>query len=255
MTIFGTVIQKPFAKPFRGTADNPLAALRGGLVLWLEPEDGVDGPLIDKVSGRTFTDIASPVYGSDGVSTYIDYESSSSQYSKADSDAALQTGSVDWAIAVWCQLESKAAGASVASKDLASNREFRMQISNPQGFMLDLVNNANMEKDANSSAVLNYAAIATGTDYCLQGWVDKSSANVVGLRVNALPSSTTSLSGFTMPSAGTAALAIGGTVFGGGGAYFDGLIRRVAMWKTLSTSAIRTLYYNGGTPLSYSQIL
>ena len=229
----------------RGGGGNGL--LTGLVAYW--GLDEASGNALDKHSGGlTLTQSGNP--GADTGKVYATARTfnGSSQYFSRNSEAALQTGNIDFAIAAWVYLPSVTGD----NKPIV----YKGGTSSAIDYYLDysvyvarfrLVVTANGSTEAWVAAD-TFGAASSNTWYFVAGWHD-AVANTLNIAINGGAADSAAHS--TGVYAGTGAFAIG--KIQAYNKFLSGRIGPVAFWKnrTLDATA-RAALYNGGAGLAYS---
>lgn len=226
----------------RGGAGNGL--LTGLVAYWGLDEAGGANNALDKHSGGlTLTQSGDP--GADTGKVYATARTfSGSQYFTRNSETALQTGNVDWHVAIWAYSTASTAGQQIISKlgsSLAS-REFQVFFSAGQITFDWWINASNGVAEATTTA-----GFSTDTWHLVECY-HNATTNQIGVAIDNGTFVTQSANG---GNAGAAAFRIGGRELAA--TLWAGRLGPVAMWKnrTLDATA-RAALWNGGAGLAYS---
>ena len=221
------------------------AAAGNGLLTGLVAYWGLDeasGNALDKHSGGlTLTQTNSP-----GASTGIVYGTArtfnGTQYFRRNSEAALQTGNIDFALAAWVYV------ADTANRSIAG--KFNYSTNNREFALIHESTLAQFVVSADGSGTLSRAQLSLPTQnawHFYVAWHD-ATANKIYLQIdNGTPAETAHSTG----------VFVGASPFDIGylfGVYsWSGRIGPVTFWKNRTLSADdRTALWNGGAGLAYS---
>jgi hypothetical protein len=163
-----------------------------------------------------------------------------SEYLSHTDNADLSTGDIDFTIATWVYLNSKAGTEHIFAKwGAAGQREYRLIYETAVDrfqFIVSADGTASATRGASS-----FGSPSLSTWYYIIAWHD-STANTINIQVNNGTVDSTSYSSGVFGS--TSILAIGASSAPAG--YIDGRIDEVGFWKKVLTSGERTLLYNSG---------
>jgi len=177
------------------------------------------------------------------------FVAANSEYLSIADNAALSAGDVDLVIAAWVYLDSKTAIRPIVSKwhdSTTASREYSLryvQSSDRFGFTV--------RGGATQTIILadSLGIPAISTWYFLMAWHD-ATANTINIQVN--DGTVDSAAHTTGMNDAAAPFMIGYWQSGVAGAYMDGRIDSVSVWKGgLLTSGQRTDVYNAGNALDY----
>lgn len=191
--------------------------------------------------------------GTGKVGFAADFERSSSQYLVADNNVPLQMGDVDFSIAAWVNLESKAGSMSIVAKDVnspANSRDYTLDFDFASLMFRFYINGGGAPDLIVSSADVFDPALATW--FFLVAWHD-AAGDTLNLQINNGTPNSHTTSG-AVPQTSNAPFQIGARAYLGFEDYFDGLIDQVFIWRRTLTIAERTGLYNGGNGLSYADL-
>jgi hypothetical protein len=166
----------------------------------------------------------------------------SSQYLAHASNASLQVTS-DFTFSVWVKITDATLTAQqvIISKSAGTiNIDYEL--------MYDATNGFRMFAAAYAAPAGSGAAATSGAWYHLVAWFDSATSKVY-LRINDATTYTGSAT-LTLIQSGTA-FQIGARPYGGGPAYFTGVIDEVGFWKRKLTSDEISKLYNGGAGFPY----
>jgi hypothetical protein len=209
--------------------------------------DESSGNALDSFGTNTLTETSGTIDAATGkLSGARDFELGDTEYFTIADNASLSTGDIDWTFAVWVNMESLPAAATIAVKGNGSGFEwildyvgggttrFRLRVFAAAGFGT----NGTVQAD-------NFGAPSTGTWYLITCGHD-SVNNLVFIAVNAGTRNTSSYSSGSYDSTG--AFFLGNDPFN---AYYDGLLDEAIFWKRVITTTEATQLYNAGAGLAY----
>lgn len=161
------------------------------------------------------------------------------------SEAALQTGDIDFSWVGWVYLDSEAASLTVYNKTLAGVGEFQLRYDQPSDrfffYVADL-------STFDSVTANTFGAVTTGTWYFISTY-HNAAANEIGISVNngAYDTTATAIS----PTTNTTALSFGsfGVIN-----YFDGRMQSFGFAKSILSAANITSFYNAGAGKKWCQL-
>ncbi len=201
------------------------------------------GNAVDAHSTNTLTDTNTVTATTGKVGGARQFTAASTEYLTRASNAALQTGDIDFTLAAWVKLDSKATYRTIIAKDSIGlgQREYGLYYNVGNDTLGFYVSN-------NGSAVVevNWTSAPTvGTWYHVVGWHD-SVANTINITINnGTPVSAAHTTGVWV---GTSPFQIGGL---NGGFTMDGVIDEVGVWKKVLTGGERATHYNSGSGAPY----
>ncbi len=215
------------------------------------PLNEASGDALDAHSSNNLTDTNTVGAAAGKVSGARDFESGSGELFLLADNAALSTGDIDFSLAAWVNLESKAASQTIVAKgDNGSNGEFFLYYnSGSDVFRLAVASGAGFANITEVSAS-TFGSPSTATWYFVVAWHD-ATANTINIQVN---DGTADSTGYTFGSYDSALWwSIGSLGFAA--QTFDGLIDEVGFWKKVLTAGERTWLYNTGSGRSYADIV
>lgn len=206
--------------------------------------DEANGNALDSHGSNDLTD--TNTVGTNG-SGWRDFEADNTEYFTRNDNASLSVSDIDFTLEIWINIESLGTFRFPLSKDdTSSSREY--------GFYYDTAAGGTMKfyVSADGSALVevgsNLGAPNTATEYQFVMWHDAAN-NQIAIRHNDVSTNTQAHSAGVFD--GTAPFQIGAV----NGAFpFDGLIRRVRLWKKVLSAGEITWLYNSGNGRSYSDI-
>lgn len=246
-----------FVKPFRPAFDAGLAAGNGLLnnlvAYWkLDEAAGANNALDAHTNGLTLAQSGSP--GSATGNVYAgarSFASASAQHFSRASESLLQAGNIDLTVAIWIwsDITTYAVKYLLAKWSTAASREYAVFTSGDQKIRFGV----------SSTGSNSYQAIVTDSIpyqqwFLLVGWHD-SIADTVNAQIN---------NGTIFSAVNTAGIFSGTAILtiskqsNVAGAYWDGRIGPVALWKSAAggggalSASQRTALYNSGAGLAYS---
>ena len=245
----------------RGQMGAVMAQGRGGgngLLTGLVAYWGLDeasGNAVDAHSnGLTLTAANAPGNAAGQVyATARTFASASSQYFSRNSEAALQTGDIDFAFAAWVYLTTDAFCTVIAkdSTNTANQRDFNIQYrSDTDRIRFIVVRNGGTQINLLANS---HGAITLNSWILVAAWHD-AAADTINISINngTVDSAAT---GGALQAASTWPLQIGarGNAPSAAIEYWQGRIGPIAFWKNRTLSAAdRAALWNGGNGLAYS---
>lgn len=209
--------------------------------------DEASGNAIDAHGSNDLTDTNTVGAATGKVSGARDFERDNSEQFSLASNAALQSGDIDFTITAWVNLESKAGDMQIVTKYGNAVNEYAI-LYQSGGSPSDRFRFYFGTSFSNVAAT-TLGSPSTGTWYFICAWHD-STANTINISVN--NGATNSQGSITASSAGNATFRIGNR--DSVSEFFDGLIDEVGYWKRVLTSDERTELYNSGNGRDYSYI-
>jgi concanavalin A-like lectin/glucanase superfamily protein len=219
-------------------------ALKDSLVFYCKM-DAASGNETDVIGGRTLTETSGTIPSVAGrVNAARDFEAGDTEYFTVADDAGLSMGNIDFTLAAWVNLESKAADQTILGKWAGTpGSEYILQyLTGIDRFIFAVSDNGSYLTHFAQVNANAHGSVSTATWLHVVAWHD-ATANVIAIAVNGGSSSTTSWS--TGVFDGVSNFTIGRNDEGGI-QYFDGLIDEVAVWKRVLSLAERQQLYNGG---------
>jgi hypothetical protein len=247
LTNNNAVVQTPFGKVLKGTADLRTGA---GLVSWWNLDEPT-GNRYDAHGANHLADVT-PATITGQAANFV---AASSQTLSRASNATLQSGDIEVWGAAWVNLASLPANAHIMAKaDSGTNaREYRLLYSATR-FRLEVSGDGIAETEV---SLLSPSPAVTGTWYFLM-WYHDPVANTIGISVNG---------GAFTTAAHTTGVFVGAAAFQMGGRnstpteFWDGKIDSVAFGKsvtggfaTTTPATIRDALYAAGVGVAYSQL-
>lgn len=179
------------------------------------------------------------------INNAADFELDDTDFLTKTSNAALQTGNIDFTIQVWVKAESKPTSMQIMGKWASGQKEYTLfYISGSDRFEFFVSSDGSAQT---SVAANNLGSPSTATWYCIHAWHDATN-DQIGIAVNAGTADTSAYSSGV--TAGTANLTFSQND-DGNNSYWDGPMDEAGFWKRVLTSQERTDLYNGGSGLSY----
>lgn len=193
---------------------------------------------LDLTDNNTVTGAA----GNNGSSA-SQFTSANSEYLSRTSEAALQTGDIDFTFSLWIY-PSDSTGFPVAiGKDNSTGARDYIVYQNALTATF-AVFSGGVQKDAGK------AGLTTGAWHFVVGWHD-SAANMAYVDLNNSGSPGSIATGGTLDAATSAEFDIGRRQYSGSNLYYNGRIQRVGFWKRLLTAGEKTALFNSGNGLDY----
>ena len=204
--------------------------------------DEASGTRNDAIGTNHLTDNNTVTQAAGKVGNAAQFTAANSEYLSRASNATLQTGDIDFTVAAWVYLDSKATSRYIMAKGGAGlTLEYQLyyhQASDRLRFeIFDVAVNSVGVADA-----VEIGSPSTGTWYFIVAWHD-AAANTVSIQVNNGTVSSAATTGTI--TADVQHFVIGNNGFGDN-LFFDGRVDVAAFWKRVLTSAERTALYNGG---------
>ena len=170
------------------------------------------------------------------------FTSANSEFLSRASEAALQTGNIDFSVCGWVYIDSEGANRALISKTASGGTgeyQLRYDTTSDQ-FYFYVGNNAPAQLDVYATT---FGAVTTGTWYFVFAYFD-AAADQVGISVNNGTIDTDTTAAFT-PTTNAEDFRIG-AYFGPGG-YWNGRQQSLGFAKSkLSASTVTSLYNAGG---------
>lgn len=222
-------------------------ALTDNLVAFWELEEA-SGTRVDATGrGNDLTDNNTVLQGTGKVGNCADFELSNSEYLSRADNADLSVGDIDFTIAAWVKLESLVADAAIVAKGGVNDLSYGLDVNSGTTKFRFRVSSAAGFTNLTGVDATTFGVVSETVWYFVVAWHD-ATANTINIQVNDGTVDSTSYSAGSYD--GSAEFRIGAFDFYG--AYWDGLIDQVGLWKRTLTSGERTSLYNGGSGLSYA---
>ena len=193
--------------------------------------------------GLNLTDVNTVTQAAGKIGNAAQFTSGQSERLTHADHADLTMGDIDYLLAAWVYLDSKAAQLQFMAKMASSNFEFRFgyDVAADRFFfeILTLAGTGQVE------LADNLGAVSINTWYFVLGWLD-AVANTVNIQVN--DGTVDSAAQSQTPGAGTAEFEMGAER---SAQFMNGRMDSVSIWKRVLTSQERTDLYNGGAGLDY----
>jgi len=212
--------------------------------------DEASGDAIDSHGSNTLAAINAPGSAAGKINTSRSFNGSNQQFSIA-SNASLQTGDIDFSIACWCYLSSKAARQHAFTRwDFTNNRrEWRLYYSAADvgqvDRMLFAVSSNGQAGTAVNLVASSFGSPPTNTWFFCVAWHD-SVANTLNIQID--NGTVDSMSHSAGVYSGISTLNIGSAF---GADWWNGRVDEVSFAKRIWTSDERTDLYNNGIGLAY----
>ncbi len=203
--------------------------------------DEASGNALDSFAANDLTDNNTVGSGTGLVySTARDFELDNTEYFSITDNTDLSAGDTDWMFEVWFRMESQPGTSYILSKLNNFFKEYELYYSTVIGLT--------METEGFAAV---WGGLSNATWYQAFFWHD-STANVIGIVVNAGTPVTSSTGGAAKPDT-DGPFNIGRRAVSANN-YWDGLVGPVRMWRRVLTSGERTELYNGGAGRDYAYI-
>lgn len=228
---------------YSGAAGNGL--LNGLVAYWgLDEAAGANDALDKHTGGLTLTQVSSPGSAAGKVYAGARTFDGAADYFTRPSEAALQTGDVDFAVAAWVYAGALTFYRIIVSKFSAvgGQREWNIYYDKD---LTKFIFQASGDGTASSYVAATIPSPASLTTwYFVQAWHD-AGANTISLQID--NGTVYSAAHTTGIFASTSALMVGFYPGGNAGSYWNGRLGPVAFWKnrTLDAAARAALWANG----------
>lgn len=239
----------PFQLAAQGALLNPSmsfgsSTLNNSLIAVWKLEE-TSGTRNDSKGANHLTDNNTVLSATGKLGTAADFEVATTEYLSIADNTDLSAGDIDFAFALWVQLESKTANMNILSKSGgAGAREYSIAYIlsvDRFRFTVSADGTASVNVDAN-----NFGIPATATWYFIVAWHD-AAANTINIKIN--DGTVNSTAHTTGVFNSTALFALGASSVPS--SYFDGLIDAVYFWKRVLTADEITALYNSGNGKDY----
>lgn len=207
--------------------------------------DEASGSRADAHSTNTLTDNNTVTSNPGIINTAAQFTAANSESLSAADSAALSTGNIDFTIACWVYLDSKATRETIATKGGGG-------ASTSDEWILDYLNTSDRFRfftgggSYKIATANNLGSPSTETWYFIVAWHD-AAADTVNIQVNDGAIDSTATAGVA-PSDTTQGFKLGQYA---SSLYMNGRIDEVGFWKRTLTTQERTNLYNGGAGLAY----
>lgn len=225
----------PISAARRAASGGGASALLTGLVSYWKLDE-VSGNRSDSVGGNTLTDVNTVTSVAGKVSNAAQFTAANSERLFHATNAALETGDIDFSAFGWFYLTSSGAGAGRTIVAKATEWEVTVGSTGVLTFKT-----GSGDTNFNGFATMSYdgwhsfyAEYRAGTTNGVQ--IDNGSFLTIPVT--------------TPVSVGSQPFEIG-SIFGGAGNFLDGRVDEVGFWKRLLTVAERTQLWNGGNGVTY----
>lgn len=222
-------------------------ALTDNLIGFWELEEASGDRADATASALTLTDNNTVTSNTGKVGTAGQFTRANSEYLSRASEAALQTGDIDFSLQAWVYCDSRANQMILVGKDVdspANSRDFTLDYDSASNRFRFYINGG-----SGSLLVTDTTALASATWYHVCCGHD-SVGNTVWIQVDAGTLNTSGTSGVA-PQSSSAEFRIGARAYASFEGYFDGRIDQVGFWKRNIQPDVSTLYNSGGG-LSYA---
>lgn len=231
--------------PWAGGGSGPSSLLTSLISYWTLEE--ASGTRVDSVvaSGNDLTDNNTATQNPGKVGNAAQFTSANSESLTRNDNASLSTGDIDFTVAAWVYLDSKAARQTIATKGGGG-------APGSDEWVLDYLNSSDRFRFFTGGASYkiatanNLGSPSTATWYFIVAWHD-AAADTVNIQVNDGTVNSTATTGVA-PSDTTQQFKIGQY---GASFYMDGRVDEIGFWKRVLTAAERTALYNSGNGRTY----
>jgi hypothetical protein len=224
-------------------------ALTTSLICHYALEEASGNRLDSHTNGLTLTSNASVGQATGKVGSFAaQFNAASSRYLSRASESLLQTGDIDFTLAAWVYLDSKAAERTIASKWSGGTGNawwwrYTFTGADRFSFAVRLADASTAQINASS-----FGSPSTATWYFVVAWHD-ATANTINIQVNNGTVDSSTYGSTTAAAVENGAFEIG--QLGTAGQFMDGRIDSFSFWKRTLTSTERTTLYNSGAGLDY----
>jgi hypothetical protein len=225
-------------------------ALTDNLIGFWELEETSGSRSDATASALTLTDNNTVTSNTGKVGTAAQFTAANSEYLSRTSEAALQTGDIDFSFQAWVYADSSPGGGAsriVIGKDVdspGSSRDYTLDWYNDGSFLMP-----RFYINGGVAIVTSSSHLSTATWYHICcGHV--AASDIVWIQVNN-GTVDTGATGGAVPQTSGAQFRIGARAYSGFEGYWDGRIDQVGLWKRDIRSDVATLY-NSGSGLSYA---
>lgn len=206
------------------------------------------------LNALTLTNSVSPVTNPAGkVGSAANFVAASSQFLLRASEANLQTGDIDYTLAVWANMATITGDMCLVSKDnnTANTREYNLSWNPTIGFYFRMYKAPADAMAGNAqTGIVGFSAL---TWYLVIAWHD-SVANTINIQVNDSAIISNATTG-AQQAASNAQFQIGARQYATSRIFWNGVLDQVIFWKRILTSTERAALYNAGSGVTYAQIL
>jgi hypothetical protein len=212
------------------------------------------GNAVDSHSGgydltETGGTIASGTGPAGTANTARDFEDADTEDFNIASTADLQMGNFDFSIALWARLErNDVTQVALMKGDNSSIHEYEIRYQDTGTWHFKVSSATGF---TNQTTAVSDSAFSTGQWYFIVARHDATADTLdIGIDGDTTPNSTAYTHGGW---AGTAPFYLG--QIGNNGAYFDGMLAQVRIWKKKLSTAEVTWLYNSGAGRTYADIV
>lgn len=211
--------------------------------------DESSGTRLDSHGSNDLTDNNTVGSATGKVSNAASFTVASSEYLNHASNSDLQVGDFDWTVGAWVNLNSGGTLRTLVGKYPGTgNREYLLWWYHVDGyFKWTVIDGTGTSVEVSSS---NFGVASAGVWYLVIADHDATNGRI-SISVNAGAPNTTSIASGPVPGTGDFNVGKGE----GGVGYADGLIDEVFFYKRLLTQSEKGGFYNGGTGITYSDLL
>jgi len=216
--------------------------------------DEASGSRVDAHSTQDLTEYNTVGQTPGVIGSSAVFVSANSEFLARLSEAALQTGNIDFTFSLWFYLTAYPAVAGTAymliGKDLdtpVNSRDYNIDIYTGPG----PVTNCRFYLNGGVGGILVCSDTPTLNNWeHLLVWFD-STANSLNIQANGGTVDTLFRSGGPPPASGNADFCIGARSYAGFPEFMNGRIDEVGFWKRILTAPERAALYNSGAALAY----
>lgn len=224
-----------------GGGYSPSALLASRVAHW--SMDEASGNRVDSIGGNTLTDNNTCGSRAAVVNLGADFIAGNLESLSSASNAALQMGSVSFAISLWFLVDAFSVTANflINKRDAATANEYQISVS-PSGTLSFLIWHAG----TTSKEVVWGSALTTATKYHVLAWFDHATKTQAVALNGGAPVATVQTG--TIVASGAAPFALGTSAWAGAEARsHDGYIDEVTLFKGYVPTVADIAYlYNGG---------
>jgi len=221
--------------------------------------DEASGNALDSHSTNDLTDNNTVGSAAGKINNARDFENSANEYFSHVSNAALQTGNIDFTFTGWINAESFPTIASIilmkretllGGGDLNGNLEYQVVLATTAGNTFLVISTGNGSGGSDDKFSTTVLSLSTWYFFC--AWHDTGTGKIYIQVNNGTPEEATTI---TTPATASFDFQLNMRNDGVGGNFgYDGLIDEIGFWKRVLTSDERTDLYNGGSGRSYEYI-
>ncbi len=227
-------------------------SLLANLVAFWELEEA-SGSRADARGSNTLTDNNTVTQAAGKVGNAAQFTASSGEYLSIADNAALSMGDIDFTIAAWVYLDTKANEVIAAKyRTNTSQREYLLYYAATDGATQRFVFLVSPNGVSTNLVVANnFGEPSTSTWHFVVAWHD-SVANTINIQIDDGAADSTAHS--TGVFNGTDDFRIGALYTSAPTYFLNGRIDQVGIWKRTLTTTDKTWLYNSGNGRSYAEI-